>query len=43
MVTNPEQEFRKIYQFLDEPYFNHSLNNLDQVKLMVYLMMINCW
>jgi len=23
MVTNPEQEFRKIYQFLDEPYFNH--------------------
>ena len=21
LVTNPEQEFRKIYQFLDEPYF----------------------
>ena len=31
LVTNPEQEFRKIYQFLDEPYFNHRFNNLDQV------------
>ena len=31
MVTNPEQEFRKIYKFLDEPYFNHRFNNLDQV------------
>ena len=33
MVTNPEQEFRKIYQFLDEPYFNHRFDNLDQVKV----------
>ena len=33
MVTNPEQEFRKIYQFLDEPYFNHSFNNVDQVNV----------
>ena len=33
MVTNPEQEFRKIYQFLDEPYFNHRFNNLDQVSV----------
>ena len=33
IVTNPEQEFRKIYQFLDEPYFNHSFNNLDQVSV----------
>ena len=33
MVTNPEEEFRKIYQFLDEPYFNHRFNNLDQVNV----------
>ena len=33
MVTNPEQEFRKIYEFIDEPYFNHRFNNLDQVNV----------
>ena len=33
IVTNPEQEFRKIYQFLDEPYFNHRFDNLDQVSV----------
>jgi sulfotransferase len=33
VVTNPEQEFRKIYKFLDEPYFNHRFNNLDQVNV----------
>ena len=33
MVTNPEQEFRKIYKFLNEPYFNHRFNNLDQVNV----------
>ena len=30
---DPEQEFRKIYKFLDEPYFNHRFNNLDQVSV----------
>jgi len=33
MVDNPEQEFRKIYKFLDEPYFNHRFNNLDAVNV----------
>jgi len=33
MVTNPEQEFRKIYKFIDEPYFNHRFIDLDQVKI----------
>ena len=33
MVTNPEQEFKKIYQFMGEPYFNHRFNNLDQVNV----------
>ena len=33
IVTNPEQEFRKIYQFLDEPYFNHRFDNLNQVEV----------
>ncbi len=33
IVTNPEQEFKKIYKFLGEPYFNHRFNNLDQVNI----------
>ena len=33
LVTNPEQEFIKIYKFLDEPYFNHKFDNLDQVSV----------
>ena len=33
IVTNPEQEFKKIYKFLGEPYFNHRFNNLDQIKI----------
>ena len=33
MVTNPEQEFKKIYKFLDEPYFNHRFDNLNQVEV----------
>jgi len=33
IVTNPEQEFKKIYEFIGEPYFNHRFNNLDQVKV----------
>ena len=31
LVTNPEQEFKKIYKFMGEPYFNHKFDNLDQV------------
>ena len=33
MVTNPEQEFRKIYEFMGEPYFNHRFDNVDQVNV----------
>jgi len=33
MVTNSEQEFKKIYEFIGEPYFNHRFNNLDQVNV----------
>jgi len=33
VVINPEQEFKKIYDFIGEPYFNHSFNNLDQIKI----------
>ena len=33
MVTNPEQEFRKIYEFMSEPYFNHRFDNVDQVNV----------
>ena len=33
MVTNPEKEFRKIYQFMGEPYFNHKFDNLNQVQV----------
>ena len=33
IVTNPDQEFRKIYKFLDEPYFNHRFMDLDQINI----------
>jgi len=33
IVTNPEKEFKKIYEFIDEPYFNHRFDNLDQVSV----------
>ena len=33
MITNPEQEFRKIYKFIEEPYFNHRFENLDQINI----------
>jgi|TARA_R110000803_G_scaffold10094_1_gene31247 sulfotransferase len=33
MVTNPEQEFRKIYKFIGEPYFNHRFQNLNQINI----------
>jgi len=33
LVAQPEQEFRKIYDFIEEPYFNHRFNNLQQVEV----------
>ena len=33
LVAQSEQEFRKIYQFIGEPYFNHSFENLQQVEV----------
>ena len=33
MVTDPEQEFKKIYTFLDEPYYPHYFDNLQSVKV----------
>ena len=33
LVAQPEQEFRKIYEFMEEPYFYHTFNNLNQVKI----------
>ena len=33
LVAQPEQEFRKIYEFIEEPYFYHTFNNLNQVKV----------
>jgi len=33
LVTNPEEEIKKIYKFLDEPYFNHRFIDLDQIKI----------
>ena len=33
LATNPEQEFKKIYEFIEEPYFKHRFDNLDPVKV----------
>ena len=31
LVTNPEKELRKVYTFLNIPYFSHKFINLDQI------------
>jgi len=33
LVTQPEQEIRKIYQFMNLPYFNHRFENLQQIEV----------
>ena len=33
LVSQPEQEIRKVYEFINEPYFNHRFHNLDQVTV----------
>ena len=33
IVVNPEKEFKKIYKFIEEPYFYHRFNNVDQVNV----------
>ena len=33
LVARPQEEIQKIYQFLDEPYYNHSFENLQQVEV----------
>jgi hypothetical protein len=33
LVAQPEQEIRKVYQFIGLPYFNHKFKDLQQVKV----------
>ena len=33
LVSQPEKEIKKIYNFIEEPYFNHKFNNLQQVEV----------
>jgi len=33
LTTHPEKEIKKIYKFIDEPYFNHRFINLDQINI----------
>ena len=33
LTTDPEKEIKKIYTFLEEPYFNHRFIDLDQIKI----------
>lgn len=33
LVSQPEQEIRKVYQFMGLPYFNHKFEDLQQVKV----------
>ena len=33
MVANPEQEFRKIYEFMEEPYYPHYFENLQTLSI----------
>ena len=33
LVSQPEQEIRKVYQFMNLPYFNHRFQDLQQVEV----------
>ena len=33
LVAQPEQEIRKIYKFIGEPYYDHKFENLKQVEV----------
>ena len=33
IVADPEKEFRKIYDFLEEPYYPHYFENLKQINI----------
>ena len=33
LLQIPNKNLKKIYQFLDEPYFNHMFDNLNQVEV----------
>ena len=33
LVANPEKEFRKIYEFIEEPYYPHYFENLQTLKI----------
>jgi len=33
LIKSPEEEIRKIYKFIDEPYFNHRFVDLDQLQI----------
>jgi hypothetical protein len=33
IVADPEKEFRKIYDFLEEPYYSHRFIDLDQINI----------
>jgi sulfotransferase len=33
LIANPEEEIKKIYKFIDEPYFNHRFIDLDQINI----------
>jgi hypothetical protein len=33
LVKNPENEIKKVYNFLEEPYYPHYFNNLKQLNV----------
>jgi len=33
LTTHPEEEIKKIYKFIEEPYFNHRFIDLDQINI----------
>ena len=33
LCQNPEEEIKKVYKFIDEPYFNHRFIDLDQINI----------
>jgi len=33
LIASPQEEIKKVYKFLDEPYFNHRFIDLDQINI----------
>ena len=36
LVTQPEKEIRRVYEFINMPYFNHTFKDLKQINIRIF-------